>query len=225
MARGIIYLMETVVPGLIKIGKTGLDGFESRMYGLERNGYNNVVGLRRRFAIEVEDYDEKEALIHNLFDKSRLQNSELFAVDINLAIQLLASLDGKQIFPKNESKEDVFKDATQDRKDAEDWALIPDGVFYLNETIKGFGKISATMRVENGLFIVQKGSVCKPSNAVWKPASLRTAKIENNILMEDVVCKSPSTAAWIPTGRSSNGWITWKCSDGKPIDVFRKKKN
>ena len=55
--------METVVPGLIKIGKTGSENFEQRMYSLERNGYNNVVGLKRRFAIEVEDYDAKEALL------------------------------------------------------------------------------------------------------------------------------------------------------------------
>ena len=38
--------METVVPGLIKIGKTGSENFEQRMYSLERNGYNNVVGLK-----------------------------------------------------------------------------------------------------------------------------------------------------------------------------------
>jgi hypothetical protein len=63
MAKGIIYIMSTVVPGLIKIGKTGSDNFESRMYSLERNGYFNVVGLKRRFAIEVDDYDEKELLL------------------------------------------------------------------------------------------------------------------------------------------------------------------
>ena len=37
MMRGIIYVMTTVVPGLIKIGKTGTDNFESRMYNLERH--------------------------------------------------------------------------------------------------------------------------------------------------------------------------------------------
>ena len=66
MAKGIIYVMTTVVPGLIKIGKTGTDNYESRMYQLERNGYFNVVGLKRKFAIEVEDYDEKEKLLRAL---------------------------------------------------------------------------------------------------------------------------------------------------------------
>lgn len=63
--------MTTVVPGLVKIGKTGSSNFEQRMCGPERNGYFNVVGLRRRFAIEVEDYDEKEALLDEIFSKFR----------------------------------------------------------------------------------------------------------------------------------------------------------
>lgn len=37
MAKGIIYIMTTVVPGLIKIGKTGKDNFDQRMYNLEHN--------------------------------------------------------------------------------------------------------------------------------------------------------------------------------------------
>lgn len=53
MSKGIIYVMSTVVPGLIKIGKTGIDSFESRMYQLERNGYNNVVGLKREFLMNA----------------------------------------------------------------------------------------------------------------------------------------------------------------------------
>ena len=160
MARGIIYVMETVVPGLIKIGKTGSENFESRMYQLERNGYNNVVGLKRRFAIEVDSYDEKEALIDSLFDRSRLQNSELFALDVDLVI-LLSSFEGKQVYPKNETKEESFKEATQNQQDAADRARIPEGTYYLNEQIKGFGRITAKMRVENGMFIREGG--CMPS--------------------------------------------------------------
>ena len=61
MAKGIIYVMTSVVPGLIKIGKTGTNSFEQRMYNLEHNGYCNVTALKRAFAIEDEGYDEKEA--------------------------------------------------------------------------------------------------------------------------------------------------------------------
>lgn len=39
MSRGIIYVMTTVVDGLVKIGKTGCDNFEQRMTYLENNGY------------------------------------------------------------------------------------------------------------------------------------------------------------------------------------------
>lgn len=62
MAKGIIYLMSTVVSGLIKIGKTKNDQFENRMRHLENNVYANVAGLKREVAIEVDGYDEKENL-------------------------------------------------------------------------------------------------------------------------------------------------------------------
>ena len=86
MSKGIIYVMTTVVPGLIKIGKTGSSNFEQRMYNLEHDGYRNVTALKRAFAIEVEDYDEKEDLLHKIFEKSRLSDTELFALDVILAI-------------------------------------------------------------------------------------------------------------------------------------------
>ena len=88
--------MSTVVSGLIKIGKTTTDRFDSRMYELEHNGYRNVTGLRRRFAIEVENYDEKERMLDDIFAKARVPGSELFVLDINLAIELLASFEGRQ---------------------------------------------------------------------------------------------------------------------------------
>ena len=109
MARGIIYLMSTVVDGLIKIGKT--NDFENRMRLLEKNGYYNIVGLKRQFAIEVEDYDEKEQLIHNIFSKSQIGDSELFSIDIDLAKQLLSAFDGKIVYPK-ESRDKIFEKAT-----------------------------------------------------------------------------------------------------------------
>jgi hypothetical protein len=98
MAKGILYVMSTVVPGLIKIGKTGMDNFESRMYNLEHNGYSNVVGLKRQFAVQVEDYDEKEKMLDDIFSSSRVPNTELFAIDLDLMIQLLSSFEGEQIY-------------------------------------------------------------------------------------------------------------------------------
>ena len=226
MAKGIIYVMTTVVPGLIKIGKTGTDNFENRMYQLERNGYFNVVGLKRHFAIEVEDYDEKEVLLDEIFEKSKVPNSELFALDADLVVQLLSSFEGKQIYPKPEqiSKEKVFATATAEHQVKADWARIPDGEYYYSQTVKGFGKVTATMCVEDGTFIVKKGSTCIPPKDGWVPSALKTAPIIDNILQDDVSTNSPSTAGWIVLGHANNGWIMWKDKNGNLIDTYRKNK-
>lgn len=198
MSKGIIYIMETVVPGLIKIGKTASDNFEQRMYNLEHNGYNNVVGLKRRFAIEVAEYGEKELLLHTLFDKSRLQNSELFAIDIDLVIQLLASFEGKQIYPENENKEQVFADATESKQVKDNLALIPE-ILYLGRTIKNVGKITVTGRQTAEGFVVMKGSQVSPQehNAVPRKVKIQraSAKILDGILQEDKLFPNPSYAA------------------------------
>lgn len=221
MAKGILYCMTTVVPGLIKIGKTGIENFESRMYTLERNGYSNVVGLKRHFAIEVEDYAEKETLLDDIFGKSRVPNTELFALDIDLVVQLLSSFDGKQVYPKGESKEEVFKKATRERNVKANWEKIPDGTYHLEEIKKGFGEVKATMRVEDGLFIIERGSICAPTKASWVPEARKSAFIKDNILQEDVECNSPSTAGWVAMGGANNGWVMWKNEDGLPIDIYR----
>lgn len=215
--------MTTVVPGLIKIGKTGLNNFDSRMFTLERNGYANITGLKRYFAIEVDDYDEKEIMLDEIFSKSRVENTELFALDIDLVVQLLSSFDGVQVYPKVLSKEEVFDTATENRQVKDNWSKIPDGLYYFQGNRRGFGKIEATMKVENGDFIVLKGSTCVPSDNEWQPESRRNAHIENNILQEDVVCHSPSTAAYVVRGKATNGWAVWKNAEGVLIDEFRKK--
>lgn len=182
MSKGIIYVMSTVVPGLIKIGKTGLNNFQARMYNLERNGYSNVVGMKREFAIEVEDYDEKEILLSEIFSKSRVPNTELFALDIDLVIQLLSSFDGKQIYPETQTKEETFEEATKERQVKKDWGCIPNGKYYLSQYRNNFGNVTATMNVLDGVFTVLKGSTCAPlEGEVWIPESRRIAQIENNI--------------------------------------------
>ena len=222
MAKGIIYVMTTVVPGLIKIGKTGTDNFENRMYQLERNGYFNVVGLKRKFAIEVEDYDEKEKLLDEIFAKSNVQGSELFSLDVDLVVQLLSSFEGKQIYPEAMTKEEVFIAATEEHKIKEDWARIPDGKYYLSQTVKGFGKVTATMIVSDGKLSVEKGSICAPAKEGWIPEARKNAQIKDNVLLETTDANSPSTAGWIALGHANNGWSVWKDENGQPIDLYRK---
>lgn len=102
--KGIIYICTTSVEGLIKIGRT--DNFNNRMSILEQNGYWNVSGLRRFYAVRVDDYIEKEKLIHTIFSKSQVANSELFALDKNLAKQMLDAFDGEVIYPE-QTKVDI----------------------------------------------------------------------------------------------------------------------
>ncbi len=116
MAKGIVYLMTTAVSGLIKIGKTGTGNYQERMRFLEANGYYNVAGLKRFFAIELEDYDDKESLLHEIFIKHQVGNSELFALDQDLVRQLLLSFEGRIIYPKATNKEKEFDEISKVRK-------------------------------------------------------------------------------------------------------------
>lgn len=222
MARGIIYCMTTIVDGLVKIGKTGKDNFEQRMYNLEHNGYVNITGLKREFAIEVEDYDEKEQLIHNIFSKSNVQGTELFAIDKGLVIQLLSSFDGKQVYPNDMTKEEVFGKATDEVQKRNYSEIIPDGEYYFARKVKYHGIINAKMKVKKGSFIVLKGSQCLPYEDGKYPELFKKVKIKNGILQEDVECNSPSTAGIIVLGKENNGWVSWKDKNGNTLDYYRK---
>ena len=223
MAKGIIYLMTTVVSGLIKIGKTGNEQFENRMRFLESNGYANITGLKRVFAIEVDEYDDKEKLIHDIFSKSRISNTELFALDIETAKSFLASLDGKQIYPKDKTKKEVFEESTEEIKLKTDTGFIPDGEYFLNRNIKGFGKVNGKAIVKDGVFTLLKGSICGDTGNGYIPSIRKNAKIYNNILQEDMICSNPSSAGWIVIGKSNNGWIEWKDIKGNSIEIYRDK--
>ena len=223
MAKGIIYLMTTVVPGLIKIGKTRNDQFENRMRFLESNGYANITGLKREFAIEVDGYDDKEKLIHDIFSKSRIVGTELFALDIEIAKSLLASLDDKQIYPKDKSKKEIFKESTEEIKLKMNEGFIPDGEYVLNRNIKGFGKVKGKAIVKNGVFVLLKGSFCNNIDKKHVPSIRRNAKIKDNILQEDIICMNPSSAGWVIIGKSNNGWKEWKDLQGNSIEKYRDK--
>lgn len=107
--------MTTAVSGLIKIGQTGTANYPERMRFLEANGYYNVVGLKRFFAIELDDYTEKERLLHEIFNKQQIGDSELFALDYDLVRQLLLSFEGQVIYPKDVNREAEFDEVAKAR--------------------------------------------------------------------------------------------------------------
>jgi len=229
MAKGIIYIMTTVVPGLIKIGKTGLNNFDQRMYNLEHNGYSNVTALKRHFAIEVDGYDEKEALLHTIFAKSRVGDTELFAIDVNVCTQLLSSFDGVVIFPKNESKDEIFDVATDNSKSK----LIPNGEYTFKRKKKSDNKtVIAKARIDNGRWTLLKGSILGVIEDVGVSQRAKQVRADlslgnNGLLLEDYELGdcSPSHAGTVVMNQSNNGWTDWKNANGDPVDVYRATNN
>ena len=220
MAKGVLYIMTTVVDGLIKIGKTQTTQFENRMYQLESNGYKNVTGLKRKFAIEVEDYDEKEVLLHNIFDRSRVPNTELFALNADLAVSLLSALEGSQIYPQttDQTKAQVFSDASESVSSS----AIPDGTYHLQRKNKSLNKdIKATMQVNGGKFKVLTGSDFCPTSSDNLSDALKKrrkkAKVHSGKLATDETFDSASYAAMFVLGNFENGLTRWKDKNGKSI--------
>lgn len=228
MTKGIIYIMTTAVPGLIKIGKTGSGNFEQRMYNLEQHGYRNVTALKRTFAIEVDDYDDKESLLHTIFEKSQVGDTELFAIDVNTAIQLLSSFDGVVVYPKDETKKEIFEEAADNSKSL----LIPDGQYVFERNKKSDKKtVKATAIIRNGNWKILKGSILgihDDKGGALKAREIRKtmAVDENGLLLEDAnlgVC-TPTFAGTVVLNQANNGWEEWHTMNGQPIDIFRMKK-
>jgi len=222
MAKGIIYVMSSCVDGLVKIGKTNIDGFEQRMSNIERDGYHRISVLKREFAIEVDEYDEKEKLLHEIFSKSRVGDSELFSVNINLVKQLMSSLDGKVIYPIEETKKEIFINSTEEIEKT----CIQEGEYYINSKNKATGEnINGILIVKDSKFTIKKGSTINPVKNITCKGWINKRQnciIQNNILLEDFECSSPSMAASIVFGNNMNGWDTWKTINGEPISIFRK---
>ncbi|MFH1192810.1 MAG: GIY-YIG nuclease family protein [Candidatus Jorgensenbacteria bacterium] len=126
--KGIIYIMTTAVSGLIKIGQTGTANYQERMRNLEANGYYNVSGLKRFFAIKLDDYTDKEILLKEIFNKHQAGNSELFALDYDLVRQLLLSFEGKVIYPKDIDKEKEFDEVSKAREQGSRFSFYKKGI-------------------------------------------------------------------------------------------------
>ena len=193
MAKGILYVTTTTISGLVKIGKT--TNFKERMRQLELDGYRGLL-CKRAYAIEVDDYDEKELLLDEIFSKSRVPNTELFALDLNLVVQLLSSMEGRTIYPEAESKSEVFIEAADGRQSSR----IPDGVYTFMSS-----KYKANPST------ISKGWI----------RVLEDADIENGVLLSDIECSSPSMASSLILHHPSNGWEYWKNNEGQLIKVYR----
>ena len=78
------------------------------------------------------------------------------------------------------------------------------------------------MEYAKGKFIVKTGAhVLSVPEGRWAPEARRNADIQNGVLMQDVSCASPSTAAHVVLGHSANGWREWHTENGKKLETFR----
>ena len=217
--KGVIYIMKCIsLPGLIKIGKTETRQFEARMRGLEKDGYRHEM-LQREFAIEVDDFDAKEKLLHKIYTTSQVGDSELFATDCKAAVELLKAFEGRQIYP-------IISANTKPSKTT---AKSTSNVITCNmkRRIKAWGnKIpNAKMEIRNGIFVVLAGSeLCPIEMKSTRPAIKHRrvkAKIKNNILLSEEIFDSPSSAAEFVLNCASNGWHSWGLENGEELKTIR----
>ncbi len=221
MSKGIIYVCSTNVDGLLKIGRT--KDFDERMRKLESDGYANANCLKREFAIEVDNHEEVEELLHTIFAHCRAGKAELFAVDLNIVKQLLTSLQGRKIYPKNETKQEVFEAATEIVQSR----TIPDGLYSYETRVRELEeKLYAKMKIEDGKFKLLAGSsiaTYKQLNSPSWVALRKKIKVKDGVLVEDVECSSPSMAASFVAGHPKNGWTSWKNVNNEYIDIYRQR--
>ncbi len=122
MSKGYVYIMTTAVDGIIKIGRT--DSWTRRCQDqLEINGYKNMNGLKTYFVVQVDNMEEIESIMHDIFRESRVSNFEMFAVDKDRAKRVLSKM-GTQVYPAqkvinnnmkstNNKNEDHFRNSTK----------------------------------------------------------------------------------------------------------------
>ena len=102
MSKGYVYIMTTAVDGIIKIGRS--DNWTRRCQDqLEANGYKNMNSLKTYFVAKVDNQEEIESIMHDIFRESRVSNFEMFAVDKDRAKRVLSKM-GEQVYPEINTK-------------------------------------------------------------------------------------------------------------------------
>ena len=105
--HGIVYLLTNpVMPGLTKIGKTNINGLESRLQTL----YNTSVPVPFQcfYACEVQDPDLVEKKLHNAFGDHRVnQKREFFEIDAERVKSVLELLAISDVTPVEDNFEDT----------------------------------------------------------------------------------------------------------------------
>ena len=134
---------------------------------------------------------------------------------VDYAKLIMGTLGHKIFIPLNKSTS-VIED-TLDTPSEEIELFLNRTIKKINFTVEAFAK-----QTTEG-FVVLKGSKIAPNSdddSTISPGNSqkrKDCKIDGNILQEDVLFNSPTSAAQFVTGKSCNGWITWKTKDGKTL--------
>ena len=248
MAKGVVYVMTSVIPGLLKIGKTETRGFEGRMRTLEANGYHNITGLKRFLAIELDNYSEKESLLHKIFNKHQVGNSELFALDKSLVRQLLLSFDGRVVYPEEEKHKLDHRPQPAAGHDASPLRQTPDKR-QADKPPESFWR--TTWRIRRGLtdakgrylddrkgFVVLKGSVIdiRSTNSFNTRSDFRKVSRRRRDTLErypddgsgtitlksDEFFQNVSSAAYFVNGNYQTPSKEWKSDSGETMYDLRR---
>ena len=223
MAKGIIYLMSTSLPGVTMIGNVPVSDYVAEIEKLNEAEYAGLTNFSLIYSSLMEGYTQRCAMIRNLILHRRIGETNLYTVEAGILTQLLSSMTGEQIYPAPPKTEDItetLRNATIEGGRKENWGKVPAGTYFLSENRRLLGHIDAAMYVEKGMFVVKAGSQCFPSIGL-APKIRERAVIESGVLREDVVCRSPSAAASLVMGRNFNGWLAWKDINDIPINVYR----
>ncbi len=100
MSKGIVYILtNNAMPGIIKIGIT--TNLKARMSQLDTTGV--PLPFKCHYAVEVEDYENKEKGIHDAFSDNRIRpNREFFKLSPEKAVAILKIIGGKEIKTEDE---------------------------------------------------------------------------------------------------------------------------
>ena len=65
--------------------------------------------IKTSISIEVDDYDQAEKDVDEIFKAHQVGNTEVFACNIERVIKALSSFNGRIIFPANETKKEIVE--------------------------------------------------------------------------------------------------------------------
>jgi len=183
----------------------------TEIYYLENRFYN--------MAVEANRYEIKNGNDPNPGNITEEKESELEDHIENARI-IIGAL-GHKIFEPYIKKESSENNALNSSGTSNQILYLKRSVKEYDFTVNAMGK-----QTDEG-FVVLKGSVISPQDNKDVPATIKekrkTANINrNNVLQEDVLFTSPSSAAVFVIGKSANGWTSWQTENGKNLHDLNK---